>query len=363
MIILVLLAILVIGVIVFMRQPMFGKTPSGARLQKIQQSPHYKNGKFQNIHPTPDLTEGVGYLDVLKEFVFGKRTRSKPANALPTRKTDLLALEPGEEILVWFGHSSYFLQVGGKKILVDPVLSGAASPIKATTRSFTGTDIYVPADLPFIDYLFISHDHWDHLDYKTIQSLRSRINKVICGLGVGQHLQHWGFDHDRIFEQDWGDELVLDAGFTVNITPARHFSGRGFKRNQALWISFVLKTPGLKLFLGGDGGYDTHFAEIGDDFGPFDLAILECGQYDKSWKYIHMMPEEIVQAAIDLKARQLMPVHWGKFLLANHEWDTPIVQVSAFSKTRQVPLVTPMIGEKVNLNQLAGFTEWWAGLK
>jgi len=363
LIILIITGIAILLVMGYLRQPMFGKKPTGERLQKINNSPNFSNGKFQNLSITPDLTEGVSYYAVLKEFLFEKNKRSKPTGVFPTGKVDLLSISREEEVLVWFGHSSYFIQTSGKRFLVDPVLNGSASPVKATTLSFKGTDIYTSADIPEVDYLLISHDHWDHLDYKTIMQLKPRISKVICGLGTGQHFEHWGFQSSQLIEKDWYDEVILGDGFVVNITPARHFSGRTLTRNTALWVSFVLTTPGIKLFLGGDSGYDTHFAAIGEQFGPFDLAILECGQYDKSWKYIHMMPDEIVKAAKDLRATFLMPVHWGKFVLANHAWDEPILQVSSFAKAANQSLVTPMIGEAVNLNNLTGFKAWWQGIQ
>ncbi|MEP7111056.1 MAG: MBL fold metallo-hydrolase [Ferruginibacter sp.] len=363
MIILYLSIVLILAAVVYMQQHMFGKKPAGERLARIIKSPNFRNGEFQNLSLTPDLSEGVTYYAVLKEFIFNKNKRRKPSDSLPTKKTNLLTISPEKDILVWFGHSSYFMQIDRKKILVDPVLSGAASPIKFTTKSFSGTDVYTAGDIPDIDYLFISHDHWDHLDYETIKQLKPRIKTVICGLGTGQHFEHWGFHSSQVIEKDWGDELILDNGFVVNIESARHFSGRGFKRNAALWISVVLTTPSMKIYIGGDSGYDTHFKAIGQKYGPFDLAILECGQYDKKWKYIHMMPEEIIKAANDLKARQLMPVHWGKFSLANHAWDDPIIQVSAFSKIKNQPIVTPMIGETVNLKDLSGFKSWWEKIK
>ena len=310
-----------------MQQVKFRKTPTGVRLDQIKKSPNFKDGKFQNLSHTPCLTEGVNYYAVVMEYIFSKSKRGKPAQIMPSKRTDLLNLPSEQDVLVWFGHSSYFIQIDGKKILVDPVLSGAASPIKATTRSFKGSDIYTNADTPEIDYLLISHDHWDHLDYATIKKLRPKINKIICGLGTGQHLERWGFHPEQLLEKDWEDEVILEDGFTVNITPTRHFSGRGFKRNTALCISFVLKTPTIKIFLGGDSGYDTYFTTIGNKYGPFDLAILECGQDDKSWKYIHMMPEEIITAGGNLKATTLLPVHWGKFSLTNHAWDDPIKQL------------------------------------
>jgi L-ascorbate metabolism protein UlaG (beta-lactamase superfamily) len=231
-------------------------------------------------------------------------------------------------------------------------------------KSFKGSDIHTPADIPEIDYLFITHDHWDHLDYKTVSALRPKIGKVITGLGTGAHLERWGFDPQIIIENDWFEQIGLENGFTVNTTPARHFSGRSTKPNQSLWASFVLKTPSMQIFIGGDGGYDKHFAEIGEKFGSFDLVILENGQYNTSWKYIHMMPNEVLQAAKDLKAKRLFPVHNSKFALANHSWDTPLKAITEFNKTVNQPIITPMIGEPVYLKDTAQiFSEWWAGLK
>lgn len=345
---------------VFLRHPKFGKLPSGKRLARIQQSPNYKNGAFQNVSFTPDLAEGATMYSVMKEFFFSEKKRNKPVDVIPAVKTDLHALDPLSNVLVWFGHSSYFMQVDGKKMLVDPVLSGAASPLSFTTRSFNGSDIYAPSDFPEIDYLFISHDHWDHLDYKTVLALKRKIKKIICSLGTGEHLERWGFSAGNIIERDWNEEVLLDDGFKVTTAPGRHFSGRGFKRNQALWTAFALQTPTLKLFIGGDSGYDSHFAEIGKRLGPFDLAILENGQYNKSWKYIHMMPDEVLKAATELRATRLFPVHSAKFALSLHEWDAPLKTITELNKSIGMPLITPRIGELVNLkdnNQI--FSNWW----
>ncbi len=354
---LILLALLFL----FLDEAKFGKPAGGERLERIKASPHFKDGQFHNLSETPQLTEGATYLSVMREFFFGKNKNGTPATVLPSKKTDLLNLHPAQNVLVWFGHSSYFLQIDGKKILVDPVLSGSASPIKFTTKSFKGSDVYTTDDIPHIDYLFISHDHWDHLDHETVVKLKPKIGKVITGLGTGAHLEHWGYEPKKIIEKDWNEEIILEDGFKVYTTPARHFSGRSLKRNRALWVSFVLATPSLKIFLGGDSGYDTHFKEIGKTFGPFDLVILENGQYNKNWKHIHMMPEEVVQAAQDLDAKALLPVHWSKFSLAIHAWDEPIQRVVAEANKKQMKILHPMIGEALNLNDPATTTRWWEG--
>ncbi|WP_234649156.1 MBL fold metallo-hydrolase [Dyadobacter sp. CY356] len=361
--ILILAIVLTGAAYIFLQQPQFGRMPAGARLERIQKSPNYREGQFQNLSITPDLAEGVSYFQVLKEFIFNKSKRIKPDSILPSVKSDLLHLNPNEDLLVWFGHSSYFMQIDGRTMLVDPVFSGAASPVSFTTPGFAGSDVYAVEDFPAIDYLFISHDHWDHLDYETVLKLKSKVKKIITGLGTGEHFERWGFDLSKIEERDWDEELNLGNGFVVNVTPGRHFSGRGLSRNRAMWVSFVLQTPTKKIFLGGDSGYDTHFKKIGDKFGPFDLALLECGQYNYNWKYIHMMPEETAQAAEDLKAKKLMPVHWAKFALAQHDWDEPVIRVMKASKIKNLPLVTPMIGEIVNLNEDKVFPAWWENVK
>jgi len=340
----------------------FGKLPTGNRLEKIKASANYSDGSFQNKSLTPNLAEGASFLKVTKEFLYNKDKRNRPSVTLPSEKTDLHHLDPKKDVLVWFGHSSYFMQVDGKKILVDPVFSGNASPFSFTTYSFKGSDIYTPEDMPEIDYLIITHDHYDHLDYETIIKLKSKAKRIITGLGVGAHFEQWGFEHKIITEKDWDEEEDLGDGFKIFTTSGRHFSGRGFKRNQSIWLSMVLVTPTIKIFIGGDSGYDTHFELVGEQHGPFDLAILECGQYNAYWKYIHMMPEETVQAAIDLKAKVLLPVHWAKFSLSLHAWDEPITRVVAEASKMGMPILHPMIGEAVNINGKNEHKQWWLGI-
>lgn len=351
-----------IGFYVLLQQPQFGKAPSDKRLERIKLSPNYKDKHFKNIHYTPQLTEGTNMISVLVKFFFKKSKRGKPAKPLPSVKTNLQQLDVNDDVLVWFGHSSYYMQLDGKKLLVDPVFSGHASPFTFMTKSFAGADIYTADDFPEIDYLVITHDHYDHLDYETISKLKPKVKKVITSLGIGAHLEHWGYDSSIISEADWNDEIT-DKEFKLLAVTARHFSGRTYKRDNTIWSSFILTTPSYKIFIGGDSGYDDHFKNIGDAFGPFDLVLLENGQYNESWKYIHMMPEEAVQAAIDLKAKKLMPVHWGKFALSIHAWDEPIIRLTTEAKNKNVSIIHPMIGEMYNLNQPAPQIEWWKELQ
>lgn len=355
---LAVILLITLMVIFVMQLPRFGKLPTGERLERIKRSPNYKNGAFQNQSQTPVITAGS-----IKDFWSQKRIRVSPLDEIPSVKTDLMKLNKDSDVLVWFGHSSYFIQVDGKSFLVDPVLGGHASPFPFAIKAFKGADRYKPEDFPEIDYLIITHDHWDHLDYKAIRDLLPKIRHIICGLGTGAHLERWGFDPGLITEMDWYDKTGLDSGFIANAFPARHFSGRKFKRNSTLWISVLLQTPTMKIFIGGDGGYDKHFAEVGEKFGPVDLAILENGQYNNNWKYIHLMPDKMLQAFRDLKARRLFTVHNSKFALANHPWDEPLIKVKALSEEAGFPLITPMIGEQVNLNDSTQqFSEWWKNI-
>jgi L-ascorbate metabolism protein UlaG (beta-lactamase superfamily) len=338
----------------------FGKRPSGRRLDLIKSSPNFRDGKFQNIHYTPTLTEGYGLTSSLYEFLFKASKDSKPKTEIPSVNTDWRNIDIHEDILIWLGHSSYFIQIDGKRILVDPVLSNHASPIPWGGQPFKGTQICTAEELPAIDYVFISHDHYDHLDDATLKKILPKTSKIICGLGVGAHLESWGYPLGKIIEKDWNEKIDLGDGFIIYTTPARHFSGRSFSSNNTLWMSYVLQTPSVKLYLGGDSGYDTHFANIGSKYGPFDLVILENGQYDPAWKYIHMQPDEVWLAAEDLRAKALFHVHSSKFSLANHPWYEPLDKISNLSHKHTMPLVTPMIGEKVNLRDMdRTFCQWW----
>mgnify|MGYP002653050535 CR=1 FL=1 len=213
--------------------------------------------------------------------------------------------------------------------------------------------------LPAIDLLVLTHDHYDHLDYTTIKALAPRVRRFCTALGVGAHLERWGIPAEKITEFDWWETQPVAEATTLTAVPARHFSGRSLQRGKTLWTAFVLKLHGYSLFLGGDSGYDDQFKKIGDQYGPFDLAILECGQYGRDWPNIHMFPEETAQAAQDLRAATLLPVHWGKFVLANHPWNEPIERLVKRATEQQLPLATPRIGEPVRLGATYPQTVWW----
>ena len=206
----------------------------------------------------------------------------------------------------------------------------------------------------------MSHDHYDHLDYETIQKLKDKVGVYFTPLGLGNHLIEWGVNKERINELNWWDSIDFD-GIKLICTPARHFSGRGlFDRATTLWCSWVIEGKKDNVFFSGDSGYDTHFKEIGEKYGPFDISLMECGQYNEDWKLLHMMPEETVQAALDLKSKLTMPIHWGGFTLAFHDWTDPIERVVNKAKKLNMPITTPKIGEPVIIGkETYPIEKWW----
>lgn len=359
---LALLVMLSGGGFMFMQQKQFGADPKGARLARIEKSPNYKNGAFQNLSFTPVMAEGVSYWSILRQY-FKKVEGKEPTQPIPHVTTNLSALPTDTPSVVWFGHSSYLITVGGKRILVDPVFSGNASPVGFMVGSYNGANTYQVEDMPNLDAVLITHDHYDHLDYKTILKLIPKTKHFYTSLGVGAHLEYWGVKPENITEFDWWESVAVDSLTKFTATPARHFSGRKFARGKTLWASYVLEVNGLKLFLGGDSGYDTHFKEIGNRFGAIDLAILECGQYNAAWHNIHMLPPETAQAAKELNAKVLMPVHNSKFTLALHPWAEPLTVVTQEAEKLALKVTTPMIGEPVLINVSYPNQKWWTTIK
>ena len=359
----VMIAILILVVLgglvaAALQHPSFGRAPRGERLERIKRSPNYRDGKFQNLHPTPTTTMEKGGVRGFWDFLFGKRPDLKPEQALPVVKTDLQGLDRNEEVVVWFGHSSYFIQSGGKRFLIDPVLTDHW-PMSLMFRPFKGTNVYTPGDIPDVDFLIITHEHWDHLDYHTVKQLKDRIGKVVCALGVGEHFEYWGFEPERMVEMDWNDSFRADDGLTIYCLPARHYSNRKIKRGQTLWASFLIDGK-RRIFLAGDGGYDTHFAEIGRMFPGIDLAVMENGQYDRDWRYIHMMPDELPRAIHDLHPKRVLTVHNSKYALCKHPWYEPLNRIYEASAGQDYKLLTPQIGEPVNFSEPDAVTgKWW----
>ncbi|BAP32163.1 beta-lactamase superfamily Zn-dependent hydrolase [Chryseobacterium sp. StRB126] len=339
----------------------FGAVPKGKRLDRIRQSKLYRDKQFQNISHTPSLAEGHKMTKVIYDFFLGKKhPLLKPLKKIPSIHTDLKSLDKNTDVFIWLGHSSYYVQTDGVSFLIDPVLSLYGSPFKYFNKAFKGSDIFKPEDIPNLDYLVITHDHFDHLDYPTVRSIKDRTKMAIVPLGAGAHLERWGYVEEQLIEEEWGAEVELKNNIKLAFTPARHFSGRRLKQNDTLWTSYVLETPTKKIFLGGDSGYDSHFKMIGEKYGPFDFAILENGQYGEAWRYIHTLPEDTIQAAIDIDARHIIPVHAAKFALALHPWNEPLQKITSLGKEKSLDILTPKIGEVVDLNRKdQHFTVWW----
>lgn len=350
MIIAVLLLLAVAGITYIMVRPSFGYLPSGSRLARIQNSPNYKNGQFRKLSPSPVMTTRKSRISALYGFFFADKKGIRPSAPLKAVKTDIRTISTDTDCIIWFGHSSYMLQAGGKRFLVDPVFH-AAAPLKIFNRPFPGTDIYRPEDIPRTDYLIITHDHWDHLDCKTVKELNAKTGKVICPLGVGEHFEHWGYEPSRIVELDWYEEFTDVNGIAVHALPARHFSGRGLRQNKTLWASFMIVAPAMTLYIGGDGGYDTHFAEIGRRFSPISWAILENGQYNDAWRYMHTLPPQLEKIAEQIKPGHIMTVHHSKYALSVHPWDEPLKNAARLKSAVAADVVIPAIGEVVPLNR------------
>jgi L-ascorbate metabolism protein UlaG (beta-lactamase superfamily) len=352
--------ILVGGGYLFMLQASFGKSPSGERLERIKKSAHYQDGIFKNLVETPMYPKGVSFWKMTTVWLWGKDKNNEPSSTLPAVK-ERLRNPPTttKPTVTWFGHSTVLLQMAGKNILTDPNFSERASPVSyAGPKAFKTLSSYSVSDLPDLDVVLISHDHYDHLDYNSILQLKSKTKFFIVPLGVASHLAHWGIPLEQIKEKDWWEESVIDPELKIILTPSRHFSGRGLSFNKTFWGSYVIEVPGHRVFFSGDSGYSDHFKMIGEKYGPFDLAMIETGQYHDYWPNIHMKPENSVQAAVDLKAKVLLPVHWAKFALALHAWDEPIKRDVKKAHELKMPLLTPTLGQRTEVDSLK-LNYWW----
>ena len=343
--------VIIVGAIFVNTSPQFGASATEADLVRYQRSSNYgNNGAFKNMEPTRQST---GFkLSTIPKF-FMKGVNMRPETELSQQMLTGAAFESKHEgpRITWFGHSAVLLEMNDLNIFIDPMLGEVPAPHPFLGNSrFNATLPLAIDELPYIDVVLITHDHYDHLDYGSIQKIKSRVGRYFVPLGIKAHLVSWGIDEGAITEFDWWEETQFNSVQFV-ATPARHFSGRSFKRNQTLWCSWVIKTDDHAVFFSGDSGYGSHFKQIGEQYGPFEFAMMECGQYNEQWAHVHMMPEETVQASIDLNASLMMPIHWGAFKLALHEWTDPIERVTAAAKNMNVNIATPRIGEFIILNE------------
>jgi len=325
-------------------------------LTKINASPQNQNGKFTNPLPWNDKPS----FGMLKKYLFGKEQRS-PKNILPQEQIDFEQMAPSDSSSLKItnaGHSSLLIYMDGYRILTDPVYEAKISPVGPTR--FNKEIPLDPTELSDIDLVLISHNHYDHLNKYSIQTIHENVKRFAVPLGVGAQLEAWGVPREKITELDWWDELPIDENLTIASTPAQHFSGRGLTdRNISLWTSWVITTKQHNIYFSGDSGYFTGFKEIGEKYGPFDITFLECGAYNTEWAFVHMFPEQTVQAALDLGTNYLWPVHWGTFNLALHDWFDPMQRVTVAAKANSVELLTPIFGKVVSYPDQLLTNPWW----
>ena len=316
------------------------------------------NKKYTNQIHTDMSFKPKDIISLMTDY-FKIKSKLRPIKDLPI----VLSNKDNEslESVTWFGHSASLLKIEGKKLLLDPMFGDASSPFPLfNSKRYSGAFSLERDDLQEIDAIIISHNHYDHLNYKSIMQLKNRAKHFYVPTGVAQYLIKWGLSPSKISEHNWWDEITFD-NIKLVCAPARHFSGRGMTdRDRSLWCSWLILGQETKIFFSGDSGYAPHFKEIGDKYGPFDLTLMECGQYDPRWSAIHMLPEETVQAHIDVKGELLLPIHWGAFTLALHEWSDPIERVTKEAKRLEVKITTPQIGESITLKSTDyPSSAWW----
>ena len=349
---LALLAILITA-FVFLA-PTFGSNPTGKSLERIKSSAHYKNERLHNlVETTLDTRDPTKPMDIATYF-FPPEGKN-PVDPLPSVKSDLSQMEDGQ--FVWLGHSTVLFRDNNQVVLTDPVFH-RASPVPFIGDPFPMQESTAISDLPEIDVILISHDHYDHLDHLAIAQLERKTRQFLVPLGIAAHLMRWGVPEDKIVELEWYESHSRQST-QFTLTPSRHFSGRGLtNRFSTLWGSWVIKSQSLSVFFSGDTGYFDELLKIGQQYGPFDIAFIENGAYSDDWSQIHMMPEESAQAAIDLQAKVFFPIHWSKFDLAQHSWDDPIIRASVAAERLGVQIATPLIGEVFTPEEIPN-TDWW----
>ncbi len=363
--IIAIVAIFVIGVVAYLYiNPQFGGSLSSTEKESFKSSKQWDGSKFINQSETNmdvSLSEMPG---LIKQMLSGRAARDPKENlAMETFNGEAWQKDTAAFQFIWFGHSVGLMKMAGKNLLIDPMFGGDASPVgPMRTKRYTDSTLRLVEQLPFIDAVLITHDHYDHLDYDSFKKLRGKVGHYYVPLGVKRHLLRWEIADKDITEFDWWQNTQLGE-VTMTFVPSRHFSGRGLSdRAKSLWGGWTFTSPKHRVFWSGDGGYDAHFKTIGQKLGPFDWAFLECGQYNENWHEIHMYPEESIQAAIDVKAKTAIPIHWGAFTLAMHTWQDPVQRFTQEAKAKNVNIAMPQLGEVVRFDEEEE-TFWWEGMK
>ncbi|MEM6316026.1 MAG: MBL fold metallo-hydrolase [Bacteroidota bacterium] len=339
----------------------FGGKITKQDLATYQRSSNWQNNRFQNIENVEvdmpfSKIPGVLYRQLTNKK---KQIPDSPIPVVPFDKAAFLA--PSEQVkMIWYGHSAILLRASGKTVLIDPMLGPDTTPIAPiVTKRFSENTLSLIEQFPTIDVVLLTHDHYDHLDYASIQRLKGKVKQYIVALGVKRHLVSWGVRPDSITEMDWWDSQDL-GNLSITFTPTQHFSGRGLTdRLKCLWGGWALKTATENIWFSGDGGYNQHFKTIGERLGPFDFGLMECGQYNDDWRPVHLFPDESVQAAIDAKVKKIMPVHWAGFALSyQHTWSEPAEVFVEAAKAHNVEYVLPELGQLFDIS-LQQTTPWW----
>ncbi len=358
-----LIILILVGLMFMNFSEEFGGSATDDQKAEYLKSVNYADGKFIN---KGDVKLTMSFSDMRKSFVGFLKTQphTKPGKDIPVEKIELqnLAAHKAGTRMFWFGHSTFLIQVSEKTILIDPMFGNVPAPHPMLGSNRFSKELPIEIEqLPKIDAVLISHDHYDHLDYGSIKKLKDKVTMFYTPLGVGVHLQKWGIEKERIVEMDWWQETTFE-NLIFKCTPAQHFSGRGLTdRASTLWCSWIIESETENIFFSGDSGYGPHFKEIGETYGPFDFAMLECGQYNEMWPEIHMFPEQTVQAGIDIKAKVFMPIHWGAFKLGMHPWIEPVERVTKKAEDSEINVIVPKIGEPIIVNDSMVYLQdrWW----
>lgn len=363
--IIIILVIILAGGLYFNLNPQFGADIMKSDKKAYEKSKYWNGEKFLNMSETT-MDINMKSIPGLLKAQLKNRAERRPEKNIEVIPFDAqsFAQKPSTPKFIWYGHSALLIQIQGKNYLMDPMMGDDSSPIAPlTTKRFSEGILEIIDDLPPLEAIFMTHDHYDHLDYASIKKLQAKVNKYYVALGVSRHLEKWGIPSEQIKEFDWWDELE-EGGLKIVFTPSRHFSGRGLTdRAKSLWGGWVIQWDEQSLYCTGDGGYDEHFEEIGAKYGPFDWAFVECGQYNKLWHQIHMYPEESVQAGLISKAKIIIPIHWGGFALALHPWKEPVERFVAEAHKSNAPICLPQIGEIVEMGNEPQKNDWFVDLK
>lgn len=329
---------------------------------QIENSSHYRKGRFHNSVPwqKPPARKFMAHL---WSTLFDS-TQRKPASPLPVQPADLSkfhAESPGSLHVTWLGHSSLLLNLEGVRLILDPVFTNRATLLGP--RRFNGDTPVDPRVIESVDAVLISHNHYDHLNRQSIQVLAPKTERFLVPLGVGATLERWGVPRVKITELDWWNSAPVFKGIQVTSTPAQHFSSRSLTdRNATLWTSWVISGQKYRVFYSGDSGYFSGFREIGERYGPFDITFLESAAYNELWRPVHMFPEEVAQAHLDLQGRLLHPIHWGTYSLAAHSWYEPMQRLARAADSLEIQLVLPVCGETSSLPGPFPVERWWEPL-